>query len=378
MGYWSGYPRYVSVAEKRAKAARKLAQLKKKNPNIKPVVITGRMIAKTWWGKSWNVNLERYADYSNRIGRGRSYVRNGMVLDLQIRPGKVTALVQGTGSQPYSVTITIGEISKQTWKNIREECQGKFDSLAELMEGKFPKALQDLFIAKGQGLFPSPKEIRFSCSCPDWASMCKHVAATLYGISARLDENPMLFFKLRKANVNDLISEAVAEKTEKLLKKAGKKSARVIEDADMGDMFGIEMDYPPDEAEKSVSGPVRKKAEQKRKVRKTKQAAKKNPKSSSARSVKTKSPAAKKRPSAKSVKTKSPAAKKRQSVRPVRIKSPAELVEGFVMRSRKGIDFVTLEKKTGAGTRIIYNTVYRLFRQGKIVRVERGVYKKRT
>ncbi|MBE9571481.1 MAG: hypothetical protein IMF11_12700, partial [Proteobacteria bacterium] len=214
MGYW-GYPRYVSVAEKKAKAAKKIKQLRKKTPDIRPVIIEGRAIATTWWGKSWNVNLERYADYENRIGRGRSYVCHGTVLDLRIEPGNVTSLVQGTASQPYAVNVNIKEIPANIWEEIKVACEGKLDSLQELLIGKFPKALSEIFTAQGKGLFPSPKEISFSCSCPDWAYMCKHVAATLYGIGARLDEEPDLFFKLRKVEMNDLISQAIEDTTQK-------------------------------------------------------------------------------------------------------------------------------------------------------------------
>ena len=242
MGYWSYYPPYVTVAEKKAKATRKLKQLKKKNPDIKPILLEGRTIARTWWGKSWNSNLERYADYSNRIGRGRSYVRHGAVLDLQINSGKVESLVQGTRSKPYSVIIKIKAVNKNTWKHIKAACEGKLDSLQELLAGKFPKALGEIFTIQGKGLFPSPKEIEFSCSCPDWAYMCKHVAATLYGIGARLDEEPDLFFKLRKVKMKDLVSQAVEDKTRKLLKKAKKKTARVIDESDLADVFGIDMD----------------------------------------------------------------------------------------------------------------------------------------
>jgi uncharacterized Zn finger protein len=243
MSYWGGYyPRYVSVAEKKAKAAKKLKQLKKKNPGIKPVVIEGSAIALSWWGKSWNQNLERYADYSNRIGRGRSYVRHGAVLDLQIDSGKVEALVQGTRAKPYSVMVKIKAINEKIWQDIKTACGGKLDSLQELLAGKFPKALSEIFMEQGTGLFPSPKEIEFSCSCPDWASMCKHVAATLYGISARLDEDPSLFFKLRKARMKDLITEAVEDKTRKLLEKAKKKTKRVIAESDLSDVFGIDME----------------------------------------------------------------------------------------------------------------------------------------
>src|SRR5215475_6351097 len=158
MRYYETFPPYVPVAQRRARADQQLRQLQKKNPHLKPVLLTGQSLATTWWGKSWNNNLERYADYRNRIGRGRSYVRHRAVLDLQLTLGHITALVQGSEAQPYRVAIT-------------------FDSLSALLAGTFPQALKDLFFAKGAGLFPSPREIHFDCSCPDWAAMCKHVAA---------------------------------------------------------------------------------------------------------------------------------------------------------------------------------------------------------
>ncbi len=245
MSYW-GYPRYVSVAEKRAKAARKLKQLRKKNPAIQPIVLEGSAIAKTWWGKSWNLNLERYADYSNRIGRGRSYVRHGAVLDLQISAGQVNSLVQGSRAKPYSVTIKIKGITKAIWKTMKAACAGKLDSLPELLRGKFPKALGEVFTAQGRGLFPSPQEIDFDCSCPDWAYMCKHVAATLYGIGTRLDDNAGLFFKLRKVKIDDLIQQTLKDQSYKLLEKAEKMSSGKIAESDLSGMFGIDMEETMD------------------------------------------------------------------------------------------------------------------------------------
>jgi uncharacterized Zn finger protein len=217
MAYNYGFPEYVPVAEKRRKAQQSVDKLKKKNPDISPIIIEGTKIAKTWWGKAWNNNLERYSDYANRIGRGRSYVRHGAILDLQITAGKISALVQGSQTKPYQITITIKPLAKVTWEKIIRACEGKLDSLPELMEGKFPKALADIFTAPNQGLFPSPKEITMECSCPDWAVMCKHVAAVLYGVGARLDNSPALFFVLRQVNIDDLISKAIAQKSESLL-----------------------------------------------------------------------------------------------------------------------------------------------------------------
>ncbi len=244
--YDYGFPEYVSVAQKRANAAQKLNALKKKNPEIQPVVIEGRSLSRTWWGKSWNENLERYADYSNRIGRGRSYVRLGAVLDLRIEPGKIHALVQGSQASPYQVAISIQALNKNNWNRVKKTAEGQLDTLAELLAGKFPKPLQEVFFAREEGLFPGPKEIDFDCSCPDWASMCKHVAAALYGVGARLDANPSLFFKLRKIKMDDLITQAVKSTSRALLKKAKTRSSRVLDDANLTDVFGIKLDKDTD------------------------------------------------------------------------------------------------------------------------------------
>ncbi|MDP2845603.1 MAG: hypothetical protein Q8N79_05970, partial [Candidatus Methanoperedens sp.] len=236
--YDSGFPPYVSVGEKRVKAERKLIQLKKKNPGITPLIVQGAKLAHSWWGKAWNLNLEKYADYSNRIGRGRSYIRNGFVLDFKINSGEVTALVQGTRARPYKVAIKINPLDKKAWNEIKKECEGKIESLQELIEGRVPEELREIFTANGTGLFPSPKEIKFSCSCPDWASMCKHVAATLYGVGVKLDQDPKLFFKLRNAEMDDLITKALQDKSKKMLKKAEKKTSRAIDDLDAAGIFG--------------------------------------------------------------------------------------------------------------------------------------------
>ena len=355
MSYWDYYPRYVSVAEKKAKAAKKLKQLKKKNHNIKPVVIEGSAIAKTWWGKSWNRNLERYADYSNRIGRGRSYVRHGAVLDLQIDSGKVESLVQGTRSKPYSVSIKIKAINKNIWQDIKAFCGGKLDSMQKLLDGKFPKALGEIFMARGKGLFPSPEEIEFFCSCPDWAYMCKHVAATLYGIGARLDEDPGLFFKLRKVRMKDLITGAVEDKTRKLLEKAKKKTKRVIAESDLADVFGIDMEVP--------AGPIKESAEV------TKKSIKKK-KSPGLRSNKTKDISvtgkSRKKTAVKKVVSRGKAK--------VKVETLFDTVVGIVRRSKKGVTLGRIREKTGLDDKQIRNCIYKAKKQGKIKNLKRGVY----
>jgi hypothetical protein len=109
MSYY-GFPEYVPVAERKRKAQQAVEKLKKKNPDISPVIIEGRKLVRTWWGKAWNDNMESYSDYGNRIGRGRSYVRNGAVLDLKIEKGTVIALVQGSSAKPYKIEIQIRQI----------------------------------------------------------------------------------------------------------------------------------------------------------------------------------------------------------------------------------------------------------------------------
>lgn len=242
MAFDNGFPEYVPVAEKKKKAEKAIEKLKKKNPGIEPVTIIGRTITRTWWGKSWSTNLESYSDYANRIDRGRSYVRHGAVLDLQITQGKIMALVQGSTSKPYKVEITIDPLSKQTWEAVVKECAGKIDSLQELIAGKFPKGLSELFTLKDKGLFPAPKEITLTCNCPDPAKMCKHVAATLYGVGARFDDDSALFFVLRNVNLDDLISVSLTQKSQAMLEKSKGKGRRVMVDADISDVFGIEVD----------------------------------------------------------------------------------------------------------------------------------------
>lgn len=251
MAFKNYYPEYVTAAERKKKAQASVEKLKKKNPATAPVIIEGRTIAKTWWGKAWNENLERYSDYANRIGRGRSYVRSGAVLDLQIAPGEIRALVQGSRARPYQVNITIRGLSKDAWDTIVKECAHKIGSLQELTTGKFPKELVEVFTASNRGLFPAPSEITLNCSCPDWATMCKHVAAVLYGVGARLDESPTLFFDLRKVNIDDLIVKTVQEQTQKLLEKSQTKGRRVMKDADIAGLFGI--DVEPESAQPAVS-----------------------------------------------------------------------------------------------------------------------------
>lgn len=233
---WYEWRPYVSVAQRRRKAEREMKKLREKGRLMSPVRIEGRAIARTFWGKAWCDNLERYSDFENRLPRGRTYVRNGSVLDLQIAAGAVSALV--SGSDIYKVEVKVSPLGKNRWKRICKDCAGAIHSLVELLQGRFSNGVMERLCQQKTGLFPSPSEIEFSCSCPDWASMCKHVAAVLYGVGARLDHEPGLLFPLREVDQDELIANAG-----KGLPLSAKALApdRILEADGLSEMFGLEM-----------------------------------------------------------------------------------------------------------------------------------------
>jgi uncharacterized Zn finger protein len=235
MGYYEWRP-YVSVEQRRRKAEKTLAGLRKKGQPVSPVRIEGRTIARSFWGKSWCTNLEHYSDFASRLPRGRSYVRNGSVLDLQIARGEVRAMV--SGSELYTVQVDIAPATAKRWKAICRDCAGSIDSLVELLQGRLSERVMDRVCREDDGLFPAPREIDLSCSCPDWADMCKHVAAVLYGIGARLDSSPELLFKLRGVDETELLANADRHIPLKTPASAG---AKVLDDGDAAALFGLEM-----------------------------------------------------------------------------------------------------------------------------------------
>jgi len=252
MSFNYGFPKYRPVADRRARSAKKVKALRKKGQRLDPIAIEGRTIAKTFWGKAWCKNLEHYSDFANRLPRGRSYVRHGAVLDLKIHPGRIDALVDG--SHTYEITIQIKPLAAKRWQAIRAATRGEIDSLVELLEGRLSKAVMQRVTCADEGLFPTPKEITLACSCPDWADMCKHVAAVLYGIGARLDETPKLLFTLRKVDPAELIEDAFEERTT-----PPSQTGHHLDDADLASIFGSAIDFAPDPL-KLASPPKRRRA----------------------------------------------------------------------------------------------------------------------
>lgn len=286
---------YVPVAERRRQATKKLAKMKGKGQEVMPVEIAGRKIATTFWGEAWCKNLEGYSDYDNRLPRGRTYVRNGSVLDLQVEAGRVRAFV--CGSDLYRVSIDIKPLASKRWTAIKSQCAGQIGSLVELLQGSISSAVMEVVTRKHEGLFPSPREIELRCSCPDWADMCKHVAAALYGVGARLDREPGLLFTLRGVDPDELVETAVRQPP------SGRKprTGRVLQAEALSSVFGVDIDM-------GEAPPTRKAAAKKPAAKKA------APKKAAARQAPTKKPGTKKA-AAKKAATRKPTAKKKTSPR---------------------------------------------------------------
>ncbi len=237
MSYWSrGYHHWAprkSVTARRADAARQIKDAERRGRGMSPVTIAGRKIAHTFWGKAWCDNLERYRDFAYRLERGRSYVRSGSVLDLKIDAGKIVAKV--SGSSLYDVAIEIDAVQRDAWHAIQRDCTGGIGSRLDLLGGRLSEPVMARLCADRTGMFPAPSAIRFTCSCPDYATMCKHVAAAMYGVGARLDHAPELLFTLRRVSVDELLASAVSELP------AAPSSARVLAADGLASLFGIEL-----------------------------------------------------------------------------------------------------------------------------------------
>lgn len=239
-----GWAPYVPVAERRAKALKQLEKLKKKGLKVQPVELSGRKIAASFWGKGWCDHMESFGDYANRLPRGRTYVRNGSVCHLEINSGCINAMV--SGSALYNVSITISPLANKKWAAVKSACTGRIGSLIDLLRGKLDSGVMEVVADRKDGLFPLPGEMKFACDCPDWAGMCKHVAAVLYGVGARLDHSPELLFHLRGVNHEELVDVSAAVTG---AAKAGT-SRRRIDATGLADVFGVEMA----EAGEAISG----------------------------------------------------------------------------------------------------------------------------
>jgi uncharacterized Zn finger protein len=274
---YGGFAPYVSVGKRKSQGLAKAKKRIGKGNSLKPINISGRKIATTFWGQSWCKHFETYSDFSNRLPRGRTYARNGSIAHLEISSGVITAMV--CGSDLYLITIRIDSLPKKAWRKLCDQCITSVHSVIDLMLGKLPDTVIESLTAPESGLFPKSSEIRLSCDCPDSAHLCKHLAAVLYGVGSRLDEQPELLFLLRGVQQTDLIGSSLSENADSLI---GIEGASALNQADLGDIFGIDLVLPEDDSGKkngkkprrkrakktSARAPAKKKAVKKRAVKK--------------------------------------------------------------------------------------------------------------
>lgn len=282
MAYYSRWPAYVPVAKRQAKAEKAMAKLSKSGQLIQPIKrFNNRKIAKTFWGASWCEHLEQFSDYANRLPRGRTYVRNGSVCHLEILKGEVKAVV--SGSSLYHIHIKIAPLAKNHWNQVKKDCSGQIGSMLELLAGHFSDHVMGIVTDANTGLFPSSKQIKLACDCPDWAGLCKHLAAVLYGVGVRLDEQPELLFLLRGVDSAELVdAEFDVQATTN-----NKGTRRRVGQKDLGALFDIDIEETPRPRKKKVvSNPVVKKASPVKKSSVKKQQPKLRPFNATAASVK--------------------------------------------------------------------------------------------
>lgn len=201
------------------------------------IKLNSKVITTKWWSQKWCNNIAQYADFYNRLERGRTYLRKGTVQDLVIEGGKITASVSGSGMFPYEVTIKIKPLEKEKVK----EALKNLHNLNEFQNGRVSLDEKYLFSMDENGLFPTLDEIDFSCTCPDWASLCKHGAAVLYAIGSILDQEPLVLFQLRGIDVDAYLEKSLLEKTNTLLSNIYNTDDRTIDESMISDIFGIEL-----------------------------------------------------------------------------------------------------------------------------------------
>ncbi|HLL01422.1 MAG TPA: hypothetical protein VK539_12605 [Myxococcaceae bacterium] len=256
---WKGlFPEYVSVAERQRRAQREVAKLRRKGDQVEPVSTQGQRLASTVWGQAWCGNLERYSDFESRLPRGRAYLRHGQVVDLRVRPGEVKALVSGT--ELYRVRVKVKPLPQERWGKLVRACAGRISSVVELLRGRLSEPVMEVLCRPGEGLFPTPEEISMSCSCPDYATLCKHVAASLYGVGVRLDTAPHLLFTLRQVDGTQLVTGAAVG----LAEQGAMATPTLSAGSDLGALFAIELAPPARATQQEKAKAPRRRAPPKR------------------------------------------------------------------------------------------------------------------
>ncbi|SKA78073.1 Uncharacterized conserved protein, contains Zn finger domain [Prosthecobacter debontii] len=224
--------------ENQERVQREIAKRRARGESLTPLAAPkgSKKLCQTFWAQAWCRHLERYSHYEARLPAGRSYLRNGQVLDLVIEPGTLSAVVAGEHLE--DTLIHIRPLDAAHWQELVQAAQGQVNSLLDLLTGNLGDGLLKILTEPETGLFPQPKEIRFDCSCPDHADLCKHSAAVLYGVAVLLDTQPDLLFTLRGVNQADLLPAAGAASAETLSPNSG---AGELQGTDLSALFGIDL-----------------------------------------------------------------------------------------------------------------------------------------
>ena len=161
----------------------------------------------SWWAKRWISVLESF-NIGARLGRGRSYARNGQVLSVDIESGEVKSKVQGSSPMPYSITIGVKTLTIKEWEKVAQVLSEQAIFSAKLLAGEMPEDIEVIFAKAGVSLFPEKlKDLTTECSCPDWSNPCKHIAAVYYLLGEEFDRDPFLLFRLRGMDREDLVKK---------------------------------------------------------------------------------------------------------------------------------------------------------------------------
>lgn len=217
----------LRVADLARLAQQRRENLLQEGRQLHPVQGSSRNLASHFWGRAWMKHLALCEAGGLCLAPGRTLLRHGCVLDLQLAPGRVEALV--SAQELVEVQIDIAPLEDERLEALKEACSGRIDSLVSLLEGCTDEAVLQRLCDPETGLLPEPHDWHMNCTCPDWAEPCPHAAAALYATGTLIDVEPTLLFQLRQVEASSLIE-------------APKVEAEVFDTSALGSMFGIDLD----------------------------------------------------------------------------------------------------------------------------------------
>ncbi len=225
---WQEDERPLRAAELETLAAARLAELQAAGEELHPVVSRSRALVSHFWGKAWMRHLAACEAGGLCLAPGRTLLRHGCVLDVQLAPGLIRARV--STQRLEEVELHLAPLDEERQAELVQLCQGRIDSLVSLMEGRVDETVLAPLCDPQLGLLPEPADWRMHCSCADWAEPCPHAAAAIYAAGVLIDADPSLLFTLRSLDPATL------------LRPTAQAEASDFAAGDLGKLFGIELD----------------------------------------------------------------------------------------------------------------------------------------